>query len=553
MYNEKDHSSEENASLEKGIAYDTGTNHLAVVKDERYHFDAVDLDRVQRRLKQRHVQMIAIAGTLGTGLFLGSGKALSTAGPVGALLAYALVGSVAYSSLCSVGEMTAHAPISGTFPHFAARWVDPAFGFAMGWNYFYTNAIAVPVEITAGQILITFWDTNTNHAAIYTAVLVVLVCLTNIFGVRWFGEAEFIFSIIKLTLITGLILVGLIIDLGGGPNHERLGFQFWRNPGALNTRSDLVSNVGLGRFLAIISVLVQAAFSFQGMELVAVASSETESPRRNISKAVRRVFYRILIFYLLGTLMTGMLVPFNDPNLLHETGNAAQSPYVIAMTRAGIRTLPGIINAAILTSAFSAGNSLLYCSSRILYGLALRGQAPRIFTYCTSKGLPVAAVVASSSFAFLSFMNVKDSSAQVFNWFVNLSTVGGFFGWFGINLTFLFYYRGKKVQGFDRTKTAYYSSLQPYLSIWGVTWCLIFILINGYDVFFAFNASGFLVSYINIPLFIGLFVFWKVFKRTQVWKPHEMDFVTGIPSMEETETPEVPPTTFLEKVAAVLF
>ncbi|KLO19293.1 general amino acid permease 1 [Schizopora paradoxa] len=554
MYNEKDHSSEENASLEKGVSYDTtGPVGAAVVKDERYHFDASDLDRVQRRLKQRHVQMIAIAGTLGTGLFLGSGKALSTAGPLGSLLAYALVGSVAYSSLCSIGEMTAHAPISGTFPHFSARWVDPAFGFAMGWNYFYTNAISVPVEITAGQILITFWDTNNGHAAIYTAVLVVLVCLTNIFGVRWFGESEFIFSIIKLILITGLILVGLIIDLGGGPNHQRIGFQYWRNPGSLNTRSDLVSNVGLGRFLAIISVLVQAAFSFQGMELVAVAASETESPRRNISKAVRRVFYRILIFYMLGTLMTGMLVPFNDPNLLHETGNAAESPYVIAMTRAGIHTLPGIVNAAILTSAFSAGNSFLFCSSRILYGLALRGQAPRIFTYCTNKGLPIAAIAASSLFTFLSFMNVKDSSAQVFNWFVNLSTVGGFFCWFGINLTFLYYYRGKKAQGFDRRKTAYYNVLQPYLSIWGVTWCVIFILINGYDVFFSFDASDFLVAYINVPIFIGLYVFWKVFKRTKIWKPHEMDFVTGIPSMEETETPEIPPRTFLEKVAAVLF
>lgn len=189
-------------------------------------------------------------------------------------------------------------------------------------------------------------------------------------------------------------MVGIIIDLGGGPNHQRLGFRYWKNPGALNARSDLVNNVGLGRFLAIVSVLVQAAFSFQGMELVAVyvstcitnyflvaepsfsAASETESPRRNISKAVRRVFYRILIFYVSSNLFAiiriyfdelfvrcsalwspvcdksmellrernrlamviGMLVPFNDPNLLQDTGNAAQSPYVIAMTRAGIHT-----------------------------------------------------------------------------------------------------------------------------------------------------------------------------------------------------------------------
>ena len=129
-----------------------------------------------------------------------------------------------------------------------------------------------------------------------------------------------------------------------------------------------------------------------------------------------------LFSQMLGTLITGMLVPFNDPDLLRSTGNAAQSPYVIAISRAGIKTLPGFINGCILTSAFSAGNSFLFCSSRILYGLALRGQAPRIFTYCTNKGLPIAAIIASSSLAFLSFMNVKDGAAQVFK-YVFLNTL----------------------------------------------------------------------------------------------------------------------------------
>ena len=165
------------------------------------------------------------------------------------------------------------------------------------------------------------------------------------------------------------------------------------------------------------SVLVQAGFSFQGMELVAMwvsypsflfsiypdmyscsAASETENPRRNISKAVGRVFWRITIFYVLGILITGMLVPYDDPDLLNSTGNATESPYVIAIRRAGIRTLPSIINAAIFTSAFSAGNSYLFCASRVLYGLAIRGQAPRIFTYCTKNGLPIVAILFCVSF-----------------------------------------------------------------------------------------------------------------------------------------------------------
>ncbi|EJD00419.1 general amino acid permease 1 [Fomitiporia mediterranea MF3/22] len=554
MYDEKEKdTSIDKISLEKGLNANVVTS-SAAAQDVRYTFDTADLDRVQRRLKQRHVQMIAIAGTLGTGLFLGSGKALHGAGPLGALIAYSIVGTVAYSSLCAVGEMTAHAPISGTFPHFAARWVDPALGFAVGWNYFYSQAIAVPVEITAAQIIITFWDPNPSHSPIYTALVCVCVCMINIFGVRWFGESEFFFSIIKILLIVGLIITGVVVDLGGGPDHDRLGFRYWKNPGAL-AQSDLVSadKVGLGRFLGLISVLIQAALSFQGMELVAIAASETESPRRNISKAVRRVFYRILLFYLLGVFVTGLLVPYTDGQLLSDVGNAAASPFVIAFTRAGIKVLPSIINAGVLTSAFSAGNSFLFCSSRILYGLSVRGQAPRIFSFCTKNGLPLAAIFGASCFTLLSFMNVQASSEQVFNWFANLTTVAGFFTWLSINLTFVFFYRGKKVQGFDRTKSAYYSVLQPYLSYYGAIWSTIFILINGFDVFFRFNVSDFLVAYINIPIFFLLYFGYKIVKRTRFWKPHEMDFVTGIPTMEETEVPETPPRTIPQKIAAVLF
>ncbi|KAK7686313.1 hypothetical protein QCA50_010537 [Cerrena zonata] len=540
------------SSLEKGGVNDYVVHHNDA-DSRRFQFDASDLDRVQRRLKERHVQMIAVAGTIGTGLFLGSGHALQGAGPLGALVAYALVGTVAYASLCSLGEMTSHAPISGTFPHFGARWVDPAFGFAMGWNYFYTNAISVPVEITAATILITFWDDNLHHQAGYTALICVLVMVINIFGVRWFGESEFIFSIIKLMMITGLIIAGLIIDLGGGPDGDRRGFRYWKNPGAVAPANLVPSKPSLDKFLAILTQIVQAAFSFQGMELVCVAASETESPRRNIAKAVRRVFYRILVFYILGILITGMLVPYNDPRLLQDTGTAAESPYVIVMTSAGIKVLPHIINAGIFTSAFSAGNSFLYASSRVLYGLALRGQAPRFLTYCTKNGLPIISVLVTGLFGFLAFMNVSSGAATVFNWFVNLSAVGGFFGWWGMCITYTRFYAGFKAQGLDRTQLVYYSSLQPWLSYWGIFWSTLFILINGLAVFWDFNASGFLTAYINIPFFAALFFGWKLLKRTKSWKPMEMDFVTGIPSIEETEIPEEPPKNLGEKIARILF
>jgi len=548
MFDEKDDSSRpghDNRYIDSVAEHPTPPKH-------RFHFEQSDLDCVQRRLKQRHVQMIAIAGTIGTGLFLGSGSALRGAGPLGALLAYALVGTVAYSSLCSIGEMTALAPISGTFPHFAARWVQPSFGAAVGWNYFYAQSITVPVEITAATILITFWDDNHKHQAGYTALLCFLVCLINIFGVRYFGESEFVFSIIKLTLITGLIICGLVIDLGGGPDHKRLGFTYWKHPGALNGPG-LVKNKTTDNFLGWLSVLVQAGFSFQGMELVAIAASETENPRRNISKAVRRVFWRIVIFYILGIMITGMLVPYDDPDLLNGAGTAAQSPYVIAIRRAGIHTLPSIINAAIFTSAFSAGNSFLFCSSRILYGLSIRGQAPLIFSYCTENGLPIIAVLATSSFSLLAFMNVSSGAAKVFDWFVNLSTTAGFFTWWAINLTYIRFWCGHKEQGLDRTQLAYWNPLQPGLAIWGVFWTSVFILVNGYQVFFVWNWQNFLTAYINIPIFFALWIGWTMYMRSPFWRADEMDFVTGIPSIDETDSPEEPPRNLKEKIFNALF
>jgi len=291
------------------------------------------------------------------------------------------------------------------------------------------------------------------------------------------------------------------------------------------------------------------------MELVVIAASETESPRRNIAKAVRRVFYRILVFYILGILMIGMLVAYNDSELLSLQGNntAASSPFVIAITRSGIKVLPHIVNGAIFTSAFSAGNSFLFCSSRVLYGLALRGQAPKIFAYCTKRGLPINAVLFASAFSFLSFMSVSQGSNNVFNWFVNLSTTGGFTSWFVMNITYIFYRRGLIAQGYDPSANSYHNRLQPYVAYWGAAWTLFFILINGFAVFWHFGAAKFLTAYINIPIFVVLYFGYKIVKRTSIWKPLEMDFVTGIPSLEETETEEIPPKNIGEKIAAVLF
>lgn len=233
-------------------------------------------------------------------------------------------------------------------------------------------------------MVIQFWQgaQNVNVGAWIAIILTLIICL-NIFAVSIYGEAEFIFASVKILTIVGLLLLALVIDLGGGPNHDRIGFRYWSDPGAMH---EYISTGDTGRFLGLFSTLVNAAFSYGGVEMVAVAAGEAENPRKNIPKAVRRVFWRILFFYVLGALAIGVLVPFNDPGLLSAQkgpSTAAKSPWVIAIYRAGIPVLPSIINAVILTSASSSANAFLYTGSRYLFALAQNGQAPRFLLKCS--------------------------------------------------------------------------------------------------------------------------------------------------------------------------
>ena len=223
------------------------------------------------------------------------------------------------------------------------------------------------------------------------AIIIVLIVCLNIFAVAIYGEAEFIFASIKIITIVGLLIMAFIVDLGGGPDHFRRGFYYWQVPGAMNRYyiTDPDPRADLGRFLGLFSTLINAAFSYGGVEMVAVAAGEAENPRKNIPKAVRRVFWRILFFYVLGTLALGVLVPYDSPDLLgaQESGAAGAnaSPWVVGIRNAGIPVLDSIINAVILTSASSSANAFLYTGSRYLYALAQNRQAPKVFLKCSKR------------------------------------------------------------------------------------------------------------------------------------------------------------------------
>ncbi|KAJ9614195.1 hypothetical protein H2200_002331 [Cladophialophora chaetospira] len=506
---------------------------------------------VSRGLKSRHIQFIALGGTIGTGLFLGIGRAFLQAGPLSVLLGYTFTGLAVFAMMMSLGEMATWLPLPGAIPQFCARYVDDAMGFAVGWNNWYSCSITLCAEISAAASVIQFWHGARDiNVAAWISIVCVLVLALNIFAVAIYGEAEFIFASIKIITIVGLLILALIIDVGGVPGQHRLGFQYWRNPGAMKA---YIAGGSTGRFLGLWSTLVNAAFSYGGVEMVAVAAGEAEDPRRNIPKAVRRVFWRILFFYVLGSLAIGVLVPYNDEHLINARANgeagAAQSPWVIAISRAGIDVLPSIINAVILTSASSSANAFLYTGSRYLYAIAQNRQAPRFFLKCSKTGVPYWAVLVTWSISLLTYMSCSAGSNTVFTWFQNLTTISTLFTWVSINIAYIRFHAALKAQGVDRNTLPFKSPFQPYLGYAAAIFFSLIIFFNGFDsIAGGWKYKDFITDYIGVPIYFGLYLFWRVFKRTHFRKASEADLYTGKAALDAIVWPERKPRNILERI-----
>lgn len=513
---------------------------------EQQHIGTLD-----RRLKSRHVQFLALSGAIGTGLFVGSGQVLSLAGPLSAFLCYAVTGFNLYCVINSLGEMAAWLPVPGAVPVFAARYVDPALGFTLGWNYWYQFAIGVPIEATVCGVVVDYWPNALPKAALVTAFSATMV-LVNCLPVRVYGEAEFAFGAVKLVTIVGLIVLMFAITVGGSPAGGAIGFRYWRDPGPMKT---YLADGATGRFLAFAKVFNQATFSYGGSEMVVVASGETEDPRRNIPRAIRRVFWRIAVFYVLSVLLVGLCVSSADPGLLDAIGRsapgAAQSPFVIAIQNAGIGTLPSVINAVILTSAWSAGNSFFYAATRVLYAAALDGKAPSALRW-ERFGVPYGCVAATAALSCLVYLNVNNRSAEVFFWISNLSAVSTLIVWASVCCTHLRFYYGLRRQGVSRDTLPYKSPLQPFLAYFSVVFCLVVALFNGFDAFFPGNLSAktLVPPYVDIPIFAALFLCYKFVVGTRFVSLAEMDLWSGKAEIDRLEGTwkVVEPRNWLERI-----
>lgn len=369
-------------------------------------------------------------------------------------------------------------------------------------------------------------------------------------------------SLIKVITIVGLILLSLILMCGGGPNGDAIGFRYWRNPGPFAqitiNKGEGVIGGRWGQFLAFWNVFVQAAFSFIGTEIIGTTLGEAENPRKTVPKAIRRVFYRLLFFYVFGIFFVSVLVPYTEPRLLSGHSDASASPFVIAIENAGIKGLPSVINAVILTAAWSAGNSDLYAASRTLYALSLEGMLPKFMRKCTRRGLPIWCIIVTGAFGPLAYLNTGGAAAnQAFDWLYNLSTISGLLCWWVILLSYLRFYYGLKKQGLPRD-SPYTAPWQPWLSWYGFIWFTLIIIFCGFTVFLKGNwdTADFFASYITIILFAMAWAGWKFGKRTK-WVPlQDIDFHTGrrqLDEMEKHDNERFAPDTFWKKVSSWLF
>ncbi|EGU76480.1 hypothetical protein HZS61_007075 [Fusarium oxysporum f. sp. conglutinans] len=364
-----------------------------------------------RELKNRHLQMIAFGGSIGTGLFVASGVALYRGGPVSLLLAFIIMGAMQFFTMQALGELSVAFPVGGSFANYSTRFLDPSWGFAMGWNYTLQYLIVLPLEIIAGAFTTNYWNPNASKS-IFIVLFFILILGINLLGVKGYGEAEFIFSAVKVTAIVGFILLGIIINIAGSPEGDYIGFTRWHNPGAFHNG-----------FKGFASVLVTATFSFAGTEMVGLAAAETSNPKKSLPVAVKQVFWRISLFYILSILLIGLLVPYNEPRLLGAKygSDAAASPFVIAIEMSGSDVLPDIMNAVILISLISVGNTAVYAASRTLAALAEQSLAPKVFAYIDRTGRPLVAIICCGLLGLLAFTANSKIHNEIFNWLLAIN------------------------------------------------------------------------------------------------------------------------------------
>ncbi|CRK85875.1 Lysine-specific permease [Candidatus Providencia siddallii] len=471
---------------------------------------------LRRELKARHISMIAIGGSIGTGLFVASGTTLAHAGPGGALLAYAVIGLMVYFLMTSLGELATHMPVSGSFATYGAKYIDEGFGFALGWNYWYNWAITIAADLVSSQLIMNYWFPNTP-SWIWSIIFLAIIFFLNLSSVKYFGETEYWFSLIKVTTIIIFIIIGLLIIFNIIDSTEKTGWYNW--------------NIGeapfVGGFSSMISIAMIISFSFQGTELIGITAGESKNPSKSIPNAIHKVFWRILLFYMFTIFIISLIIPYTNTNLLcNNLTNISVSPFTLVFKNAGLLYSSSIMNAIILIAVISAGNSGMYASTRILYTLAVENKAPRIFSNLSKKGTPINALIATTIISALCFLSTTFKDQAVYIWLLNTSGVTGFIAWIGIAVSHYRFRKGYILHGNNIKNLTYRSNFFPIGPIFSFILCLIITVGQNYQFFLEnkINLLNLTINYIGIPIFLIIWFGYKIIKKSSFIDYKDMKF-----------------------------
>ncbi|POZ63139.1 amino acid permease [Chromobacterium alticapitis] len=440
---------------------------------------------LQRQLQNRHIQLIALGGAVGTGLFLGSASVLKSAGP-SMILGYAIAGFIAFLIMRQLGEMVAEEPVAGSFSHFAYRYWGNFAGFLSGWNYWVLYVLVSMAELTAVGAYVQYWW---PHVPAWLTALVCFVCINgiNLANVKSYGETEFWFALIKVAAVIGMIVFGGYLLLSGTGGPQASFSNLWNDGGFFPH-----GFTGLFMMMAVIM------FSFGGLELIGMTAAEAADPQKTIPKAVNQVIYRILIFYIGSLVVLLSLYPWNKVA-------AGGSPFVMIFEQIGAGFTAHALNFVVLTAALSVYNSCVYATSRMLFSLAKQGNAPRALGKLDTRGVPVYATLFSALATFACVILNYLLPGEALGLLMSLVVAALVTNWAMISLTHLKFRRAKEGQ-----KLVFPSLWHP-VSNWV---CLVFmVMILGIMLF----TPGMDVSVYALPIWLGLL--WLGFRMKRAKQP----------------------------------
>ncbi|OLU32868.1 amino acid permease [Pseudomonas sp. PA27(2017)] len=447
---------------------------------------------LKRGLKNRHIQLIALGGAIGTGLFLGSAGVMASAGP-SMILGYAIGGFIAFLIMRQLGEMIVEEPVAGSFSHFAHSYWGPFAGFLSGWNYWVLYVLVGMAELTAvGKYVQYWWPEIPTWAT--AAAFFVLINAINLTNVRVFGEAEFWFSIIKVVAIMGMILLGCYLLFSGAGGEQASVSNLWSHGGFFPN--------GVSGLLMMMAIIM---FSFGGLELVGITAAEADQPKTVIPKAINQVVYRILIFYIGALTVLLSLHPWDDlvATLTAGGDSYGSSPFVQIFSLIGSDTAAHLLNFVVLTAALSVYNSGVYCNSRMLYGLAEQGNAPKALLKVDKRGVPVLAIFFSALFTLICVVINYLVPKSALELLMSLVVAALVINWAMISLAHIKFRKAMQAKGVEPSFKAFWFPFANYL-------CLAFVLfILGVMLFI----PGIRISVFAIPFWL-LFI-WGCYQIRQ--------------------------------------